>query len=45
MVTGFIVARTGGFSQALLLSAGVCVCSAVAYLLFVGEPIQADETK
>ncbi len=42
-VTGFMVARTGSFSQALLLSAAVSLCSAVAYLLFVGQPIHADE--
>jgi MFS family permease len=41
-VTGFIVQRTGGFSQALLLSAGISVLSAVAYLLLVRKPIQAD---
>jgi MFS family permease len=44
-VTGFIVARTGGFSPALLLSAGVTLCSAIAYLLFVGQPIHADEAE
>jgi MFS family permease len=42
-VTGVMVARTGSFSQALLLSAAVSVCSAVAYLLFVGQPIHAQE--
>jgi sugar phosphate permease len=44
MVTGFIVQRTGGFSQAFLLSAAVTVCSAAAYLLLVGQPIQAEES-
>jgi len=42
-VTGFMVARTGSFSQALFLSAAVSLCSAVAYLLFVGQPIHAEE--
>lgn len=42
-VTGFIVSRTGSFSQALFLSAAVSMCSAVAYLLFVGQPIHAEE--
>ena len=41
-VTGFIVQRTGGFSQALLLSAGLSMFSAAAYLLLVRQPIQAD---
>jgi sugar phosphate permease len=41
-VTGFIVQRTGGFSQALLLSAGISMFSAAAYLLLVRKPIQAD---
>jgi MFS family permease len=41
-VTGLIVARTGSFSQALLLSAGVSLVSAAAYLLLVREPIQFD---
>jgi sugar phosphate permease len=45
MITGFIVARTGSFSQALLLSAAVSLCSAVAYLLFVGQPIHAGEAE
>jgi MFS family permease len=39
-VTGLIVQRTGSFSQALLLSAGVSLFSAVAYLLLVRGPIQ-----
>jgi sugar phosphate permease len=42
-VTGFIVEKTGGFSQALLLSAAVTLCSAVAYLVFVGQPIHTQE--
>jgi len=41
-VTGFIVQRTGGFSQALLLSAGISLLSAGAYLFLVRKPIQAD---
>jgi sugar phosphate permease len=41
-VTGLIVARTGGFSQALLLSAGLSLVSAAAYLLLVRHPIGAD---
>jgi sugar phosphate permease len=45
MITGFIVARTGSFSQALLLSAAVSLCSAVAYLLLVGQPIHAGEAE
>jgi sugar phosphate permease len=40
-VTGFIVERTGSFSQALLLSAGVSLVSAAAYLLLVRRPIQS----
>ncbi|HKD09549.1 MAG TPA: MFS transporter [Bryobacteraceae bacterium] len=40
-VTGFIVERTGSFSQALLLSAGVSLVSAAGYLLLVRRPIQA----
>ncbi len=41
-ITGLIVARTGSFTQALLLGAGLTVLSAIAYLLFVGDPIQAE---
>jgi sugar phosphate permease len=41
-VTGLIVERTGSFSQALLLSAGLCALSAAAYLLLVRQPIQLD---
>jgi MFS family permease len=40
-VTGLIVQRTGGFSQALLLSAGLTILSAAAYLLLVRHPIQS----
>jgi len=40
LVTGFIVQRTGSFSQALILSAVLCVVSAAAYLLLVRQPIQ-----
>ena len=39
-VTGFIVQRTGSFSQALMLCAGLCLVSAAAYLLLVQKPIQ-----
>jgi MFS family permease len=41
-VTGLIVQRTGSFSQALLLSAGLSALAAVAYLLLVRQPIQPD---
>ena len=41
-VTGLIVQRTGSFSQALLLSAGLSLLSAAAYLLLVRQPIQAN---
>jgi MFS family permease len=41
-VTGLIVQRTGSFSQALMLSAGLSLLSAAAYLLLVRGPIQAD---
>lgn len=41
-VTGFIVQRTGSFSQALMLSAGLSLVSAAAYLLLVRQPIHAD---
>ena len=41
-VTGLILQRTGSFSQALLLSAGLSTLSAVAYLLLVRRPIQTD---
>ncbi len=40
-VTGFIVERTGSFSQALMLSAGVSLASAAGYLLLVRRPIHA----
>ena len=39
-VTGFIVQRTGSFSQALLLSAGLCVVAAFTYLALVRQPIK-----
>jgi len=42
-VTGFIVARTGSFSRALLLSAVLSVFSGAAYLLLVRGPIQFSE--
>jgi MFS family permease len=41
-VTGMLLQRTGNFSQALLFSAGLSALSAVAYLLLVRSPIQAD---
>jgi cyanate permease len=40
-VTGFIVERTGSFSQALMLSAAVSLVSAAVYLLLVRRPIQS----
>jgi sugar phosphate permease len=40
MVTGFIRQRTGSFSQALMLSAGVSFVATAAYLLLVRGPIQ-----
>ncbi len=45
VVTGLIVQRTGGFSPALLLSAGISALSAAAYLFLVRQPIQADQPK
>jgi MFS family permease len=42
-VTGFIVARTGSFSQALLLSAAISLAGAAAYLLLVNGTIHAGE--
>jgi sugar phosphate permease len=41
-ITGFIVQRTGSFSQALMLSAVLSLASAAAYLLLVRRPIQAE---
>jgi MFS family permease len=41
-VTGLIVERTGVFSGALLLSAGLTLASAAAYLLLVRDAIVAD---
>ncbi|MDP9170465.1 MAG: MFS transporter [Acidobacteriota bacterium] len=41
-VTGLIVERTGSFSQALLLSAGLSLLSAGAYLLLVRETIHSE---
>ncbi|HXJ41523.1 MAG TPA: MFS transporter, partial [Bryobacteraceae bacterium] len=40
-VTGLILQRTGSFSGALMLSAGLSLLSAAAYLLLVRKPIQA----
>ena len=42
-VTGFIVARTGSFSQALLLSAAISLAGAAAYLLLVNRTIHSGE--
>jgi sugar phosphate permease len=42
-VTGFIVARTGSFSQALLLSAAISLAGAAAYLLLVKRTIHSGE--
>ncbi len=42
-VTGFIVARTGSFSQALLLSAAISLAGAAAYLLLVSRTIHSGE--
>lgn len=41
-LTGLIVQRTGSFSQALMLSAGLSLLSAAAYLLLVRQPIQSN---
>lgn len=41
-VTGYIIEGTGKFSQALLLSAFLTLVAAVAYLLLVRRPIQAN---
>jgi nitrate/nitrite transporter NarK len=41
-VTGFLVQRTGSFSEALLLSAVLSLLSMAAYLLLVRQPIQAE---
>jgi MFS family permease len=42
MLTGFIVQRTGSFSQALLLSAAITVAGGIAYLVLVDGPIPVD---
>jgi cyanate permease len=41
-VTGMLVQRTGHFSGALMLSAGVTLLSATAYLVLVREPIPCE---
>lgn len=41
-ITGFIVQRTGRFSEALMLSAVLSLLSAGAYLFLVRRPIEAD---
>jgi MFS family permease len=43
-VTGLIVQRTGSFSPALILSAGLTLLSAAAYLLLVRRPIPSVRT-
>ncbi len=42
MFTGFIVQRTGSFSQALLLSAAITLVSGISYLCLVRQAIPAD---
>ena len=42
-LTGFIVQRTGSFSQALLLSSAIAVAGGISYLALVGKPIQASK--
>lgn len=42
VVTGFIVQRTGSFSHALLVSAGLSILSALAYLLLVRQTIPVE---
>ena len=44
-ITGIVVQRTGSFSQALILSAGLALLSALAYLLLVREPIPSNPRK
>jgi sugar phosphate permease len=44
-VTGFIVERTGSFSNAFLLSAALSLVSAGAYLLLVKQPIQTESKR
>jgi len=41
-VTGLIVQRTGSFNDALMLSAGIAVLAALAYLALVREPIPSQ---
>jgi hypothetical protein len=41
-MTGFIVQRTGSFSQALMLSSGLSLVAAAAYLLLVRQPIPSN---
>ncbi|MEP6755756.1 MAG: MFS transporter [Chthonomonadales bacterium] len=43
MLTGFIVEWTGGFSQALLLNAGITLTAGIAYLVLVREPIREKQ--
>jgi cyanate permease len=45
MLTGFIVERTGSFSQALLLNAGITLVAAAAYLVLVRDPIHSDQIR
>ena len=42
LLTGIIVEKTGSFSPALLLGAGITLISALAYLLLVRGPIQME---
>lgn len=43
MLTGFIVERTGSFTQALLLNAYITLIAAIAYLALVRDPIRPDQ--
>ena len=42
-ITGFLVEKTGSFSQAMMLGAALTVVSAIIYLLLVDKPIQIGE--
>ena len=44
-VTGFIVQRTGSFSQALMLSAAISLAAAAAYLVLVRDPIHSEAAR
>jgi MFS family permease len=43
LLTGFIVQRTGSFSQALFLNAGITLVTASVYLALVRQPIQVTQ--